>query len=505
MPEHDLVIGVDVSTTSCKAILWDQAGACVAEGRAPLELITPAPDLYEQSADTWWQACCQALGQALAQVDPIRLAGLAIAHQRESFVLLDNRGDILRNAILWMDERSRPYLADIESRLGGTAFHQRTGKPLTGNLVVGKLAWLSEHEPHTLARAGHLLDTHAFLVHRLTGAWATSAGSADPLGLYDMRSQDWDTPTLQLAGISPDLLPSVTQPGSFIGRVTEAAAKETGLLPGLPVFAGLGDGQAAALGAGIISSGLASLSLGTSVISGTFSPIFTTSRAFRTMTGALPGSCILETVLLGGAYTLQWFTNDFMGGLDRAAIEENAATLPPGSAGLILLPYWNTAMNPFWDATASGLVAGWRGHHRPEHFYRAILEGIGLELRMHFEGVEEALGQPVSEIIVSGGGAQSRLWLHILADILGKNIVPASTHETAALGAGILAAAGAKLHTDIAGAAQAMLHRTETAIRPDPARHSFYSQLYLQVYKPLYPAVRSSLTALSGLTNQIIT
>lgn len=501
MAARDLVLGVDASTTGCKAIVWDCHGNPIAEGFAPLEILQPAPGFYEQAADDWWLALCAALRSALQPIDAQRLAGLSIAHQRESFVLVGEDGAALRNAILWLDERSRSCLDDLKRSLDPLAFHQRTGKPLTGNLVVGKLAWLRQHEPEVISRTVCLLDTAAYLVERLTGNRATSAASADPTGLFDMQQGSWDAATLELLHLREEQLPRIHSPGDLLGTVHASASESTGLPAGLPVFAGLGDGQASALGAGIASSGKASLSLGTSVIAGTYADAYAASPAFRTMTGGVPGSYIFETVLLAGGYTLSWLIKEFLKSSESyASFDAKAAPLPPGAGGLVLLPYWNTAMNPYWDIDASGVVIGWRGNHRPEHLYRAALEGVGFELRLHLAGVEDALGHPIEQVIASGGGVYSRLWLQIIADILAKPVGLAPARQAASLGAAMLAAAGAGLHADVSHAASAMSKPPSEWIIPDDANALVYTRLYEQVYTKMYPALCDAMHCLAELS-----
>jgi sugar (pentulose or hexulose) kinase len=209
---------------------------------------------------------------------------------------------------------------------------------------------------------------------------------------------------------------------------------------------------------------------------------------------------------LGGTYTINWFLETFGssstgdGSLDH--FETAVRDLPPGAGGLLLVPYWNSAMNPYWDASASGIIAGWRGYHRPEHLYQAILEGIGYELRLSIEGVQKALPAPVEYLIATGGGAQSLVWLQIIADITGKPIYLSHTHETAALGAGILAAAAARLFPDIQTAAQDMTSVHPEPIQPNSTHHARYTQLYEEVYRHLFPALQPYLQRLTELTEQ---
>lgn len=498
-----LVMGIDCSTTSSKAILWDGAGNLVAAGRSDLPLQQEKLAWHEQPAGAWWTATAQAIRQVMAQVDPSRLAALCIAHQRETFVPVDRHGTPLRNGILWMDERARPLLPSLERALGKDSFHAVTGKPLTSNLTVAKIAWLQENEPEIFKASARFLDVQAYLVYRLTGLYRTGWGSADPTGLYDLQHNHWAGQILAFLGLHTDQLPEVFPPGEVVGRVSRAAASVCGLPEGLPVAAGTGDGQAGGLGTNITGAGDAYLSLGTSLVSGTYSDTYTVSPAFRTLSAGLPGAYLLETVLLGGTYTINWLVEKFAGvpgsQPDMASWERAAQDIPPGALGLLLVPYWNTAMSPYWDASASGIVVGWRGSHRLPHFYRAILEGTAFEQRLQTEGVENAIQQPVKRFIAVGGGAQSDVWCQIISDVTGKAVFRAGTTEAASLGAGILAARAAGLFGDIQQAAAHMTRCQAIPFQPDPARHAFYSRLYTEVYRSLFPALQAHLRRLAEI------
>jgi len=500
----DLVIGIDCSTTASKAIVFDKRGLAVAEGRCALPLFMPRPGWHEQPAESWWTATIQALREAMAHIDPQRLAALSIAHQRETFVPVDETGQPLRHAIVWMDERSRAVLPEIARACSPVRFHRISGKPLSGNLSIGKILWLKENEPEVFERAVRFLDVHAFLVHRLTGEFRTSWGSADPMGLFDTQQHCWARELVASVGLHLEQLPAVHSPGQIIGTVTRECSAACGLPVGLPVVAGLGDGQAAGLGANVTCSGVAYLSLGTSVISGTLAKSYVTDRAFRTMTSAQSGMFLLETVLLSGTYILSWFLEHWAcAGAGLSTMEEFEVAIqdiPPGAQGLMLVPYWNSAMNPYWDAGASGIVAGWRGFHDRRHIYRAILEGIALELRLHASGVEAALEQPIEYFIGTGGGARSTVWLQIIADVTGKPIFRSRNVETAALGAAILAAQAAGLYGNVQEAAEAMTCTEARSFEPDVRRHDIYSRLYEQVYRHLFPSLQPYLDRLTELT-----
>lgn len=500
--QKDLVLGLDLSTTACKAILWDASGRPCGEGREGLTILQPNPGHFEQSAQEWWHATVLAIRQAIRSINPGRVAGLSISHQRETFVLLDAKGRPIRPAILWMDERSKPIHAEVISALNDPAYHERTGKPLTPNLVIGKLEWLRRHELENLEKMTYFLDVGAYLNYRLTGKFATSTASADPTGLLDIPRRQWDAPCLSWLGLSSTQFPELSEPGQVIGTLTQKAARETGLPAGLPVIAGLGDGQANTLGSGVSSSSLASLSLGTSIITGLLSTSYAVSPAFRTMIGGLPGSYVLEMVLLAGGFTIQWFTNDLLGGqasLDE--MEKRASSLPPGAEGIVLLPYLNTAMNPYWDSSASGVFLGLRGFHKPEHLFRAVLEGLGFELRLQLEHTEKETNQRVNQVIASGGGTHSRIWLQILADILNRPIAISNITEAASLGAGILAAVGTGWFSSYVEAIKAMSPLPSHWVEPAPPSTAIYTRLFEEVYCALYPSLRETMHRLAVISH----
>jgi xylulokinase len=505
----NFVIGLDSSTTACKAIVWDSKGRLIAEGRSSIPLEQPYPAWHEQPAKSWWSAAAQALQQITTQIETNRLAALCISPQRETFVPLNASGQPLRKAIIWMDERCAPLLPHIKDQLGATWIHHQTGKPLSGNLSLGKIAWIKAYEPHVFAQTHKYLDVAGYLNHCLTGFYRTGWGCVDPMGLFDMSRQQWSTEILTFLGITQEQLPEPFPPGSILGEVTTAAARQTGLPAGLPVVAGVGDGQAAGLGTNITQPGMAYLILGTSVISGTYSNFYQTNETHRTMFGAIPNSYMLETAILGGGYTITWFVEKIAQGLGQdiqtdlpieAMFNQAANHIAPGADGLMLVPYWNSVMNPYWDALASGIVVGWRGYHTLQHLYRAILEGIGFELKLHGQGIESAMERSIDKFVAVGGGTKSGVWCQIIANITGKPIYLSTTSDASSLGAAIQAAYGAGLFADMPSAAAAMTRINPTPFLPNQAQFEFYCQLYDDVYLHLFPALQPYLAKLTRLT-----
>ncbi|MDI1434007.1 xylulokinase [Polyangium sorediatum] len=500
-----LFLGIDCSTTACKAIAWDREGRAVAEGRAPIPLSNPAPDAWEQDARTWWEALALATreaAQALGDRGAQRIRAITITHQRETFVLTDEHGEPLHPALVWMDARCRAEVAALAAKVGEARLHEISGKfPCTTPSLYKLLHLRNRIAPHLASRPVRMLDVHAFLAHRLTGRLVTSVASADPTGLVDMAARGFSADILAWAGLSASEVPALAEPGERIGEVSGAVAADLGIEAGIPVFAGAGDGQAAALGAGVVGPGVMYLNLGTAIVSGVISREYRTDRAFRTMMAATPGAFLYETDLKGGTFTLTWLARLLGADADAAsstlaALEREAEGLPPGADGLVLVPYFHGVMNPYWDDAATGLLLGFSGGQGPAHLYRAILEGIALEQRLHTDGVERASG-PITELRVMGGGSRSALWCQILADVLDKPIVRAGTSEATSLGAGILAAAGVGAFAGIEEAAAAMTSRGEVFVPGE--RRAVYERLYREVYVGLYPALSGAMGRLAQI------
>ncbi len=503
---RDLALGIDCSTTAVKVVAWGRDGKAAAEGRAPLDQLPLRPPSSEQRADDWWEATQRATTELMRAVDTDRIAGICVTHQRESFVPVDERCQALRNAILWDDARSLAQLDQLGARFGHDELHRRTGRGPSVAQAFPKLLWLVQHEPEVAARTYRFMDVHGFLVQRLTGAFTTSLASADSFGLTDIEREAWAEDLITAIGLRPGQFCATVKPGEIIGEVTAEAARATGLPAGIPVVAGLGDGQAACLGAGVTTLDRAYLNLGTAVTGGPVGRRYLTDRSCRTLYGGAPDTFLFENVLRGGLATMRWFmrhvadgTGDGLGGpasFDR--YEAAAREIGPGSDGLLLVPYWNHVTSPYWDPSASGVVVGWHHGHRREHLFRAIEEGIAYEHRLAMEGIQAATGQRIREYVILGGGSNSDLWCQIMADVLGATVTRAHTAEATNLGAGILCAFGVGWYPSVEEAAAAMTDVAERFQPLDPAR-ALYDNLFTQVYRPLFPAIQPQLQRLSKL------
>ena len=454
----------------------------------------------EQHAPDWWSATSSAIFDVVIKVGSGRIAAIAITHQRETFVCLDENAKPIRPAITWMDIRAT---AEVEE-FGNDDIHRITGKPPNPTPAWYKLLWLKKHEPETIAQTKHVVDVAGYLVHKLTGQWVTSWACADPLGLGDLQRFDYDDRLLEMAGLDRSKVSRLLPPGSIAGGLKADVSTALGLPQDLPVVVGAGDGQSAGLGCNVTKAGRAYLNIGTGTVSGVYTDKYSFSKTYRTMGGPVPDTYILETFIGGGTQNIVWFIDQLSdldsrrlksGETPELVMEAMAANIPEGCEKLLCLPYWTGAMTPYWDGYARGAFVGLSGVHGKAHMYRAILESLALEERLLVAGVENATGNAIEDIVLLGGGSRSALWCQIIANVLGRTVKVAREQESTALGAGIHAAAAVGLHADIRVAAHAMTGNEKT-YEPDAKSHARYSEIFA-AYRTIYPGLKETFRSMA--------
>ena len=494
--QRDLVIGIDSSTTATKAIAWDRTGSPVAEGRAAIPLAQPRPRYFEQEPEDWWRSTFLALRELAAKVEPARIAGVAISNQRETFGLFGEHGEPIRPAIVWLDERAMDQMRRFAASFGAEKIHAISGKPVDITPCLYRMVWLRENEPHLLDRAAYVAEVHGYLCFRLTGRWTTSTASADPLGVLDMERLGWSEEILAAAGVPIDKMLALVRPGGFIGNVTDAAAQATGLPAGTPIFAGGGDGQCAGTGVDVLRSGRAYINLGTAVVSGSYSQRYAFDAAFRTETAVADRGYIVETCLRSGTFLVDWLSRELLG-IDPqrelealTALEAEASASPVGANGVMLVPYWEGCMTPYWDASARGVIAGLSGSTRRGDLYRALLEGVALEQALASKRLQTGCGQTIDHYVAVGGGTASDLWMQILADATGVPIHRSTSKEASSLGAAMAAATGCGWFRSFTEASAAMAGHIVRTFEPRPKERAAYAELG-EIYRELWPALSS--------------
>ena len=491
-----LVLGLDVSTTATKAVLQDAEGAVLAVGTSAYPYETPHPLWSEQDPALWWDASRVAVRAALeaAEADAAAVEAVGLTGQMHGLVALDTRDEVLRPAILWNDQRTAAECDAIREIVGRRRLIATTGNDALPGFTAPKLLWLRRHEPEVWAAIAHVLLPKDLVRLRLTGEHAVDRADGSGTILFDLASRDWSTEIVGELGIQHRWLPQTYEGPTVTGTITEAAASATGLRVGTPVIAGGGDQAAAAVGVGSVVPGVSSVSLGTSgvMFTTTERPTIEPEGRLHAFCHAMPDRWHLMGVMLSAAGSLRWYRDTLAPGVAFEELVEEAAQAPPGSDGLLFLPYLTGERTPYPDPLARGAFVGLTVHHGRAHLTRAVLEGVAFGLRDSLE-LMLAAGLPhPTEIRATGGGIRSALWRQILADVLGAAIVTTTGAEGAAQGAATLAAVGAGWFDTVQDACRALVRTGETT--PPSEAAGAYTRAYAR-YRELYPALAATFHA----------
>jgi xylulokinase len=457
------LIGLDVGTTGVKALAITADGEVVASAEEHYGLSSPQPGWSEQDPEDWLRASRAALGRLGVEEGRIGLSG-----QMHGLVCLDARGEVLRPAILWNDQRTAAECAEIEERLGLDRLIALTGNRALTGFTAPKLLWLRRHEPDVYARIRRIVLPKDYVRLRLTGEWAIDVADASGTLLFDVARRRWSDEVLDALEIPAEWLPPVSES-------TEVA--------------GAGDQQAAALGVGVIAPGTVSVVLGTSGVVLAALPEYAHDGTARVhaFCHAAPGLWEAMGVMLNAAGALQWFRDALA---PRASFEEltaEAARWDAGAVGVIFLPYLQGERTPHADPGATASFTGVALRHDRGALARAVLEGVAYGLRDSL-GLLRELGVEAQAARASGGGAQSRLWLEIVASVLGLPLERCVVDEGSAYGAALLAGVAEGTFASAEEAVAACVRVRET-VEPNAAWAELYGDGYAR-YRALYPAIR---------------
>ena len=474
-----LVIGLDSSTQSTKAIAWSVTGALVAEGRADISMAIPQKGYYEQNPEDWWSSACAALRSLCSQIDTSLVDGMAISNQRETMGYFDDNLKPVHPAIVWLDNRSTAEVHELADMIGRDRFHAINGKPTDICPGHSRLLWLNRYKPEAMKLCSKISDVNSYLTARLTGRRAASWASADPSGIFDINQKQWSPIVLAALGLRVEQFAELVAPGTFTGTILPEASALTGLPLGLKIYAGGGDGQCAGLGVNAFNQGRIYMNLGTAIVVGTGSKSPNISNFWRTMTSPTGEGFFLEGVARAGTFFMDWFVDHYVAkGASHStheALQAAAYDLPIGTDGLIVCPYLSGCMNPHWDMNARAAFYGVSPDHGALHLYRGALEALTGEIARSISKMKQQ-GLPAKEIVAVGGGAKSALWRQMLVDATDLPLTLSKSLEASSLGAGMIAAVGAEWFTSFEAAAEAMSASGETFM-PDTSAHLEWEKL----------------------------
>jgi len=470
-----LLAGIDVGTTGVKAIAITPEGDVVGRAERSYPLSTPRPGWSEQDPEDWWRASEAALAELGGD-----FAGIGLSGQMHGLVVLDAEDRVIRPAILWNDQRTAAECAEIEERIGLARLIELTGNRALPGFTAPKLVWLRRHEPEAYAQVRHVLLPKDYVRLRLTGRHAIDATDASGTLLLDVAERRWSDDVLEALGLPREWLPDVLESPEVSGTAAD----------GIPVAAGAGDQAAAALGAGVVDAGgPASVVLGTSGVVFAALPAFRSDPEARVhvFCHAVPDRWHAMGVMLSAAGSLQWFRDRLAPGASFDELVAEAGVWPPGAAGLLFAPYLAGERTPHADPAARGAFVGLELRHDRGALCRAVLEGVAYGLRDSFELLRQ-LGVPLTVGRVSGGGARGRLWLEIVASVLGIPLELSVVEEGSAYGAALLGGVAAGAFADVPDAV-AHCVRVRDTVEPDPAWTAAYEEGYAR-YRRLYLGIK---------------
>ncbi|WP_316841073.1 gluconokinase [Pedobacter gandavensis] len=483
------ILGIDIGTGSTKAVALNLNYEPIDSVQHHYPLFSTMPGYSEQNPELIWEAFNQCISEM-----QMRMGGspeaIGLSSAMHSLISVDEKGNALAPMMTWADARSSDIAKRILESESGMDLYQQTGTPIHAMSPLCKLIWWQENEAALFNRSYKFISIKEYIWYRLFKEFKVDHSIASCTGLFSWKTLTWDANALFLAGITEEQL---SEPVS-----TSYQRKNE---EGLVFVIGASDGCLANLGSDVNGEGLAALTIGTSgaVRISSPKPIFNTA--------AMTFSYILDenTFICGGpvnngGIALQWLLKNVLGKTelstaDYTTLFENIKTTLLGSNGLIFLPYLSGERAPIWDSGSCGTFFGLRLQHNQDHLSRAVLEGICYalnEVLLILQPNTEAIGQ----LHVSGGFVHAKVWMEILADITGKEIVLLQTEDASAIGAAYMAVKVIGLATDYP-----LSSGEKERIKPNPAHHKIYQELF-SIYRQLYPALKFSMQQLEGFNQE---
>lgn len=492
-------LGLDIGTTGSRAVVIDADGKLAASATAEHEpFASPEIGWAEQRPEDWWRASCDAIRKVLGSgVKADEIGAISFSGQMHGSVLLDDRDEVLRPALLWCDQRTANQVDEITKVVGATRLIELVSNPAVTGFTLPKLLWVRENEPETWQKVRCVLLPKDYIRLCLSGEKASDVADSSGTLYFDVPNRKWSDEILARFDISRSLVPSVFESTDQTGVISAVGAEATGLKAGTPIVAGAGDNAAGAIGAGIVTPGSMGVTIGTSgvVFIVTDAPKLDLKGRTHSLCHAIPERWHMTGVTLAAGQSLKWFRENLANDKTYDELAKEAEIVPPGSDGAIWLPYLMGERTPHLDPHARAAFIGLTASHSRGHLTRAVMEGVAFSLREAIDIFRE-LGVPVNEIRLGGGGARSALWRQIQADVYGQPVTTIRTDEGAAFGAAILAGVGVGGWKSVDAACAAAI-KIDERIEPDTDSSEALEKNYT-AYKMLYSALAPALKVMRG-------
>lgn len=508
-----VVIGVDIGTTSTKAVIFDEDGSIRSMHAVEYPMLHPQPGWAEQDPHVLFSAVMQSIQGAIykghVSAKQVKAIGFSVA--MHSMMLVDEHHRPLTSCIIWADNRSSEQAERLRASEQGVAMYKKTGTPIHPMSPLVKLMWFKECAPDVFKRAYKFISIKEYVLYQWFHQYVVDYSIASATGLFSLQTFDWDEEILTFLGIERSQLSSLVPTTYTLQGMDKKWAEQLGISSRTPVVIGASDGVLANVGVGAVLPHEAAITIGTSGAVRTISPFPKTDERGRTFCYVLTEN---EWVVGGptnnGGILLRWLRDEFGAQEKEVAkrlgvdpydlLTQYAARVPAGSEGLLFLPFLSGERAPYWDAHARGTFFGIRLQHKREHFIRSVMEGVCMSVFSVALAVRDVVG-PLSEIRVSGGFAKSPFWRQMLCDMMGKELIVPETHEASALGAAALALYA---QGDISSLQEVKSWlRISSSHTPNEQHTAIYAELF-DLYTRLYMRLKDEFQIISSFQSKYV-
>lgn len=444
MNDSDVVIGIDIGTSSVKAVAVNNLGEEVYSWSQQISTDVVRPGWNEQDPQQWWEASCYVLKKITSSIDTHSIRSIGLSGQMHSPAFLDRDDNIIRPSILWNDGRTSSQCEQIYELLGPSIIKKIIGNPILEGFTAPKLLWLEQNEESNFNKLGSFLIAKDYIAFRLTGEKYTEPSDASGTVLLDINTLDWSQEVVEGLALQNLTLPDVRKSTEVIGEVSKRASEFTGLMIGTPVVLGGADNAAAAISTGSIHENVCQISLGTSgtVLQSTVEPVVDDGLRLHSFSHCVENRWYTMGVTLSAGASFSWFADKVIAkSYEYRKLDEEADAVNAGSDGLVFLPYLNGERTPHNDPDVRGAFLRVDTSHSRGHMVRSIMEGVAFSIRDVLE-LMETIVKPADTFVVTGGGAGSKVWSQILADVIGENIFSVESSSGPSYGAALLSAVG---------------------------------------------------------------
>ncbi|MCS4486934.1 gluconokinase [Staphylococcus americanisciuri] len=455
------MIGIDIGTTSTKAVLYDEEGAVIDKAQQEYQMLTPTIDTSEENPEVLFDAVVNTLQGVISKqrVQPEQISLIAFSAQMHSLILVDQAGKPLTNSITWADNRARYAVEDLKNNHQGQQIYERTGTPIHAMSPLCKMWWLKNDEPALYAQAARFVDIKSYIIYRLTGEWVMDESIASATGLYNLWERDWDAEVLALLELTTEQLPKLVSTQYICQAMDAGLANQIGVRPTTPLVIGASDGVLSNLGVNSYRSGEVAVTIGTSGAIRTVVDRPLTDSKGRIFCYVLDDThYVIGGPVNNGGVVLRWLRDELLAsevetakrlGMDSYDVMTRIAErVAPGSQGLMFHPYLAGERAPLWTSDARGSFIGLTLAHKKEHMIRAVLEGVLFNLYTVYLALVEVMGEMPSKIHATGGFSKSALWRQMMADIFDCQLEVPESYESSCLGACAIGSRAIGKHND---------------------------------------------------------